>query len=198
MANIFIIHGSYGHPKENWFPWLKKELEKLGHKVIVPQFPIPKINPTPGGHSLKAWLKKIHQYDNYFNDKTIIVAHSRGCVFIYHLLASLQKPIMATFFVGPWIKYLWYPAGWTKIDSFHSMPFNWDKMRKNCQYFEVFQSTNDEIAVSEGNKLAKNLKAKLNIVKNAGHFDTFTSKEYTKFPLLLKRLKTMILQRNIV
>ncbi len=41
MRNIFLIHGSYGHPQENWFPWLKKELESLGHKVYVPAFPIP-------------------------------------------------------------------------------------------------------------------------------------------------------------
>ncbi len=22
-SNIFIFHGTEGHPKENWFPWLK-------------------------------------------------------------------------------------------------------------------------------------------------------------------------------
>jgi len=28
--NFFIFHGIYGNPEENWFPWLKKELEKKG------------------------------------------------------------------------------------------------------------------------------------------------------------------------
>ena len=37
-----IIHGSYGSPDENWFPWLKKELQKIGYKVFVPAFPTPK------------------------------------------------------------------------------------------------------------------------------------------------------------
>jgi len=27
-VNVFIIHGADGHPKENWFPWLKSELGK--------------------------------------------------------------------------------------------------------------------------------------------------------------------------
>ena len=35
-----IIHGSYGNPNENWFPWLKMELEKIGYKVFVPVLPI--------------------------------------------------------------------------------------------------------------------------------------------------------------
>jgi len=39
MANIFIIHGAYGNPDENWIPWLKTELEKLGNRVFVPKFP---------------------------------------------------------------------------------------------------------------------------------------------------------------
>ena len=43
MANIFIIHGTEGYPEENWFPWLKKELEQKGHIVFVPQFPTPPV-----------------------------------------------------------------------------------------------------------------------------------------------------------
>ncbi len=39
--NVFIIHGAYGNPKENWFPWLKSELESLNHKVIIPEFSTP-------------------------------------------------------------------------------------------------------------------------------------------------------------
>jgi predicted alpha/beta-fold hydrolase len=38
VTNIFIFHGTEGHPKENWFPWLKSELEAKDYNVIVPQF----------------------------------------------------------------------------------------------------------------------------------------------------------------
>lgn len=39
MNNYFILHGTMGTPEDNWFPWLKAELEKQGKKCIVPQFP---------------------------------------------------------------------------------------------------------------------------------------------------------------
>src|SRR3989338_4142675 len=41
MSNVFIFHGTGGYPEENWFPWLKKELEELECKVIIPKFPSP-------------------------------------------------------------------------------------------------------------------------------------------------------------
>ena len=40
MINILIIHGANGYPEENWFPWIKRELELLGCNVFVPQFPL--------------------------------------------------------------------------------------------------------------------------------------------------------------
>ena len=29
MTNAIIIHGAYGSPEENWFPWLKMKLEEI-------------------------------------------------------------------------------------------------------------------------------------------------------------------------
>ena len=190
MRNIFIIHGSNGSPQENWFPWLKKELEKLGHRVFAPQFPVPKV-PTPGGHKLSEWIKTLDGYKPYINGDTIFVAHSRGCVFTYHYLAKIKSSISATFLIASWINYIWYP-NYKKIDSFHEVPFNWEKTRQGSRYFEVYQSTNDEIPVSEGKQITKNLNAKLIVIKNSGHFNTYTYKKFVKFPLLLKSVKDFI------
>ena len=59
MANVFIIHGAYGSPDENWIPWLKKELDKPGCEVYAPKFP------TPENHNLDSWSKVFSGYEKY-------------------------------------------------------------------------------------------------------------------------------------
>ena len=60
MTNVFIFHGTGGYPEENWFPWLKRELESLDCKAIVPQFP------TPQNQTLENWLKVFEQYKGLY------------------------------------------------------------------------------------------------------------------------------------
>ncbi|EKE15104.1 MAG: hypothetical protein ACD_12C00146G0004 [uncultured bacterium] len=192
MRNIFIIHGSNGSPQENWFPWLKKELEKLGHRVFVPQFQVPKI-PAPGGHKLNLWLKEFEKYKKYLNKDTVIIAHSRGCTFTLQLLPTIGIKIKGLFLVGPPIDYdQWRPDVYIEYDSFQARPYLWKRIRQLANHIEVFQSTDDVIPISEGQFIADNLHAKINIIKNAGHFNTYTYKKFVKFPLLLKKIRGLI------
>ena len=39
MFDYVIVHGSYGTPFENWFPWLFQRLSEAGKNVLAPQFP---------------------------------------------------------------------------------------------------------------------------------------------------------------
>ena len=89
--------------------------------------------------------------------------------------------------VASWINFLWYPAGWTEVDSFHVNKFDWEKIKAASKYFEIYQSDNDDIPTTEGEELSKKLDGKLILVPGAGHFNTGAG--YTTFPLLLENIK---------
>ncbi|QQR55284.1 alpha/beta fold hydrolase [Candidatus Peregrinibacteria bacterium] len=97
MASIFIFHGIDGSPEENWFPWMKSELEKRGHSVIVPQFPHGK------GHNLATWLEHFSKYEKDLTDDSILIGHSMAGAFMLTLLET--HPVRACFlvagFIGP-------------------------------------------------------------------------------------------------
>jgi len=178
MAEVFIIHGSYGNPGENWFPWLKAELEKHDCWVYVPHFP------TPEKQSLENWMKVFEKYDRYINEKSIFVGHSIGAAFILAVLEKLKNPVKASFFVAGFVGKLGI-VHFDKVNtSFVEREFNWEKIRRNCRQFHVYASDNDPYAPLDRTKeLADRLGTPLNLIRRAGHFNK--SYGYSRFELLL-------------
>ena len=182
MTNVLIIHGSYGHPKENWFPWLKSELEKLDCNVFVPKFP------TPKNQKLDTWLKVIKDYDQYLDKRSIVVGHSMGCALILRKLELSKTLVKSVFLVGGFTKDLWNGKYSKIIDTFFAKPFDWKEIKQKTKNFVIYQSDNDPLVpISMGKEIAKNLKGELIIVKNAGHFNEESG--YKKFEALLEKIK---------
>jgi len=185
MTNIFIIHGAYGNPEENWFPWLKSELDKLDCRVFVPKFP------TPEDQSLENWNKVFEDYKQYLNENSIVVGHSLGPAFLLNLLEELDKPIKAAFFVSGFLDLLGNPDFDNINKSFIEKSFDWQKIKQNCPKFFVFHSDNDPyVPLEQAEKLAKNLGVDVILVKNAGHFNENAG--YSKFDLILDKIKPFL------
>lgn len=151
MATIFLFHGVNGHPEENWFPWLKRELEKAGHRVIVPQFP------HADHPKLDEWLKSFEQWKTLLDPEAILIGHSLGSAFALRLLEQAEKPVRATFLVAP----VWGVMQ-NKLDqlitSFTSAPYDWRSISENAGNITVIHSDNDPyIALRKTEELAKNL-----------------------------------------
>ena len=89
MTTFYLIHGSYGNPNENWFPWLKEELEKDGHEVVAPTFP------TPENQSLDSWKEILSELP----EDCVVIGHSLGVPFLLTLLET-QKAKAAFFVAG--------------------------------------------------------------------------------------------------
>lgn len=183
MKHALIIHGTGGFPEENWFPWLKTELEKREYEVAIPQFP------TPEGQSLESWLGVLANYSGYFDKDSIAIGHSLGGLFLLRALERAKAPIRGAFFVGA-------PVGERPIkfyDSdykFSGFDFDWAKIRQGAQHFEVWHSDTDPyVSLANGRKLASELGVPLNFVPNAGHFNAAAG--YNTFPALLDKIVSL-------
>jgi len=167
QTNVFIFHGTEGYPEENWFPWLKQELEQKDCKVFVPQFPSPPVVPA----RIEFWFDVLKKHEKYISEASILIGHSLGGVFTLRILEKLNHPVKAAFFIGT-------PVGvrpilnYDRDNSFSGFSFNWDSIEKKAAHFVVFQSDNDPyVSLGNGEELAKHLNVAMNFVPNAGHFN---------------------------
>ncbi len=182
MVNIFIIHGAYGNPEENWIPWLKSKLEKIGCRVFAPKFP------TPENQCLDNWIKVFEDYKQYLDEESIVIGHSLGPAFILSALESIDRKIKAAFFISGFISFLNNPDFDIINKTFVDKKFNWQKIRQNCKNFYIFHSDNDPyVPLDKAEDIAKNLGVDVILIKNAGHFNSEAG--YTKFRMLLDKIK---------
>jgi len=181
---VFIFHGSYGSPEENWIPWLKKQLEEQGFTVFAPRFP------TPEGQSLEEWNSVFKEFEKELDEESILVGHSIGPAFILRLLERIEVKVKACFFVAGFIGLLGDPKFDEINKTFVEAQFNWEKIRSNCDSFTVFHSDNDPfVPIENAEEIARGLEIKVELVKNAGHFNT--SAGYECFPLLMEKILSL-------
>lgn len=183
MTRIFLIHGAYGNPEENWFPWLRKKLRKEGHEIIAPTFP------TPEGQNLEAWEKVFLEYENMIDSETIFIGHSLAVPFILHILE--KHAVKAAFFVSGFLHELGNKSFDSINKTFVEKEFDFDVIKNNCKSFSVYHSDNDPyVPLRFAYELAEKLDVKIKVVKGAGHFNSNAC--YVTFDVLLEDMKEII------
>lgn len=166
-TTVFIFHGTEGYPEENWFPWMKAELEAKGYKVFVPQFPSPPVIPA----KISEWFDVLKGYEEYINENTVLIGHSLGGKFTLRVLEELKRPVKAAVFIAT-------PVGIDPIannerdNAFTGNDFDWKNIQRKAAHFVIYHSDNDPyVGIENGKHLAKNLGVELTFVPNAGHFN---------------------------
>ncbi len=161
---VLILHGWENNSKDNWFPWLKKQLEKNDITVYSPDLP------DSGVPSQEAWLQKIRKTLPLFNDDCVIIGHSLGVVAILRLLETFSEneKIRAAILVAGFTQSFSINA----ISDFFKKPFEWDTIKSKSRKFIIINSENDPyLPLSEGEKLRTKLDGSFIIEKNAGHIN---------------------------
>lgn len=96
-----ILHGWWGDGNENWFPYLKNQLQKKNIDFSAPKLPN---SNTP---KLEEQLDVLEEYNNYFSDgKWYIIAHSLGCKLALHFVEKYKLfdiKIILVAPVYPWV-----------------------------------------------------------------------------------------------
>jgi len=179
---VVIIHGSYGNPSENWFPWLAQQVRGLGHEAIVPEFP------TPEHQTLKNWLKVFDSEVGKLTPNVILIGHSLGVGFILRILELTKQPVAASFLVSAFLGKLGLPE-FDKVNAdFVTKPVNWKRVRLTAGIVRVYNGDNDPyVPLSKGQEIAKALGVQLTVVKSGGHINAEAG--YTQFSQLLDDLK---------
>lgn len=180
MRNALILHGTSSNSDGNWFPWLKKELEKIGWNVWVPDLP------DADRPNVKKYNKFMFNNKNWkFDSDSVLIGHSSGAVAILGLLQHLPPNVKVDtcILVGAFKNDL----SWPNLRGLFEETFNLEFIKKKAKRFVFIHSKDDPHCPPEqAEYLAKRLGGKLIMKEKEGHFNLEKGPKYKKFPLILK------------
>jgi predicted alpha/beta hydrolase family esterase len=184
MPTAFLFHGFGGNAQENWFPWLKKELETLRLRVVAPDFP------DAEKPSLERWRSHFTEHENALDGDSIFIGHSLGAAFALRLLARIKAHSRATILVSPVWKTPDVPFA-PLLTTFTDPPFDWTAIRRNAGTLEILHGSNDPyLPLPYVEELKRNLRCPLTIIEGGKHLNAAAG--YRKFPALLQSVQSLL------
>lgn len=184
MKNALILHGTNGSSTENWFDWLRQQLEDKGWKVWVPDLPAAD---KPNIERYNQFLFSNNEWE--FNKETVLVGHSSGAVAILGLLEALPDSIEVDtcYLVGAFKDDL----GWDALEDLFVKPFDLQKIKTKAKRFVFIHSDNDPYCPLEhAHYLASELGGELIVLEGQKHFSVGSAGEqYRKFPFIFELIE---------
>jgi len=146
-----FIHGFEGNGGNWWFPWLRKELEAKGIKVISPTLS------TSAHPTVASWLEELAPLVKDFGPNDIVVGHSLGSNAALQLVQKMNRNIGHLFLVGSaighprnekhwkWIRDNWTGSDIDALEAFWKAKLNYSKVGKLSSSVMLIRSVDDEI-----------------------------------------------------
>ena len=164
MKRVFIIHGYTGHPGKSWFPWLKRELNALGVKTVVPAMP------EPDNPRLSKRLSYLRQTIGKPDINTYLVGHSLGCAAILRYLEALENgyKIGGAVLVAGFAE----PIHLHELDGFTAGHWDDNAIKKASNRLVAINSDDDpHVPLEMGEHIRDRFGAELIIMHNAQHIN---------------------------
>lgn len=187
MKTAIILHGTSGTSQDNWFPWLKKELEKKGYNVWIPDLPGADYPNT------KKYNEFLLKNAPHVDKNTIMIGHSSGALAVLGFLQALpaETKIDRTFLVGAFKDNL----GWIDKKGKHILgglfeeDYDWKALQKKATHILIHSDNDPYCPMSHASFLSIKLNGQLTLNPRQKHFSIETmGKEYTKCPFLLEMI----------
>lgn len=185
MKRVVIVHGWDGSPQENWFPWLKNELEADGFKVLVPQMP------DAHAPTMEKWIPTLAATVGVPDKETYLIGHSMGCSTILRYLERLPEgqaiggAVLVAGFVR--LKPVMSADDVKIFEPWEQLPIQWDRIRKVIGKCVCLFSDNDHYVYHEDAPLfAEKLGAQTIVMHEMGHFSQ--SNGIVELPVVLEKI----------
>ena len=184
--HVVIIHGSYGNPMENWFPWLAEQVQTYDHSVTIPTLP------TPVGQSIDTWKQAFREQVGSLTANMLLVGHSMGVGFALRLLEESGQRVAGTFLAAGFIGTLGLPDYDPINATFFARPFDWHKIRQNAGRVYVYAGDDDPyVPVERTDEIARQLVSPLRVIAGGGHLNAET--DFVTFPHLLEDMRPLLM-----
>ncbi len=188
MKRAVVLHGTGSSHANNWFPWVKKELEKLGYEVWVPDLP------DADRPNIKRYNEFLLNQGWDFNDN-LIIGHSSGSVEILGLLQALPDRIQinTAILIGSFDSRLTSDPKWETLKGLFEEPFDYKKITKKAKQFIFIHSDNDPYCpIEQARELHQKIGGEFIMLPGQQHFSYHLDPKYERFPDLIEIVKEKV------
>lgn len=165
---VVLIPGYKATPESNFFPWLKDELRRRGHDVVVVNMP------SPEAPDRDEWTQALLDQVGPIDNETVILGHSLGGAAALRFMEAAEArstPHALILVATPWM------INHEQFRGFFMTELDYEVLMWKASKIAVIHSRDDKtIPFDHAEKYARVLHARLVEAQDAGHF---TGTEYS-------------------
>ena len=191
MKRAVILHGKGSTHSDNWYSWLKAELEKVGWQVWVPD--LPTTDQPNADRNNKFLLNQGWDWQD-----NLVIGHSAGSVTILPLLQALPEntKINTAILVGSFTKKLAEDPDWSALMGLFEKPFEYELIKTKAKQFIFIHSDDDPVCpIEQAKELHQKVGGEFIMIPNSQHFSISRSgMRFKKFPEILPIINQYVKQ----